>query len=218
MNGTATLTCENLNREIHSETFKLEGDHDFLGAESSAKFLLSPDPFFVDLVKTRNNKCSDAYLQIGEYQKINRSKAKLVKVNSFDVFYNDYGDYDIINKTYDNIVDFTHYVCMRCNVTIKIYSSNHKTVDKDESHKFISGSTTYDPFEKEIFISNPDIVSEIFSFVRSGYPSGFNYAELCRKTREKFHLGINCEEVVNSVSIGSPPFTYGKIVGNPPIN
>jgi len=86
VNGTATLICENLNRQIQSKTFKLEGGHDFLGAGTSAEFLLSPDPFFVDLVKTRSNSCSDATYQIAEYHKINKSQAMLDKVYSFDIF------------------------------------------------------------------------------------------------------------------------------------
>src|SRR3989344_4632511 len=86
VNGTATLNCSNLKHEIQSKTFELEGGRDFLANGGKSELLFSPDPLFVDLIKSREYKCSDATFQLAEYYGINETHGKLKKVYSFEIF------------------------------------------------------------------------------------------------------------------------------------
>lgn len=119
VNGTAILTCENFNQQIKSKTFKLEGGHDFLGDGNSAEFLFSPDPLFVDLVKTKNYNCSDGLLYVALYKKINKTNAKLQKIYSYD-FYISGSNYEFTNKSYTNASELLSYNCMNCKIKIDI--------------------------------------------------------------------------------------------------
>lgn len=212
VNGTATLVCGDLNQEIKSKTFKLERGHDFLGDGSSAEFLLSPDQFFVDLIKSRNNKCADAYFITANYYKVNNSYAKLYDAQSYFIFIDNKRNFNIINENFSNINDSTFYNCVKCEVIINISSLNNKPFIDKESHKFVSGKHNLTSFPKEIFLGkNSNEYSDAFSATYSGYyPLITNHNELCNKINEKYKTYINCNQPVISMFITTPIFTDTK--------
>jgi len=212
VNGISILTCQNFDGKIQSKVFKLEGGYNFLGDDGHAEFFLSPDPLFVNLVSSRNHKCVDAYFIDAKYHKINKSYAKLEKVTTYDFFINESGDYKIVNSRLNNIDYITKHKCTKCNITIKIFSQNHKPETHKESHKFVGSSITIPPFEKEIFLNDGDDYSEVFSKSLIGYYiPGTNATELCKKIKERFNIGINCNQHMGGFRIPSLPFYRTKI-------
>lgn len=204
VNGTSTLECENLDREITSKTFKLEGGYDFLPSGDNVKFLLSPDPFFVDLVKTRQYNCSDAFVVIAEYLKLNNSLARLIKIRVFDIFIDNIKNFTIVNKSFkDSEQMITSYGCLRCNVTIAINSFNEKTHYYNEVHKFVGGPTRLSP--KTYLSIDGATVSDVFFRTSGAYPYFYDAPFIfCKNINHQFGLGINCDSIgyINSSTYG----------------
>ena len=220
VNGTATLICENLNREINSQIFQLEGGRDFLANGAKSELLLSPDPFFVDLIKTRDYikeegyGCSDATFITGEYKKINETHAKLMEVNIYD-FLNDQEPIKAGCGVNDAIVVNT---CLYCNITTEIYASNkNKKFSKTETHKFIGFQTIINPFND---IIKSGSMGDSFYMSIFGYFSSFKLCNgitndecdtlLCNEVK-KLGSDISCQKGKDKGSQSFPPFTKGVI-------
>ncbi len=140
INGTITLNCLDNHFIQRSETFKLEQNREFL-PQGQSELLFSPDPLLINLAETKNYECSDAEFKLANYQKINDSYSRLINVSNYKFFYNK--DNLTIKETKLNLSeDINSRICIVCNLTISIYASGGKHFIKNETSKFVSGTTT----------------------------------------------------------------------------
>jgi len=208
VNGTATLNCSNLKHEIQSKTFELEGGRDFLANGGKSELLFSPDPLFVDLIKSREYKCSDATFQLAEYYGINETHGKLKKVYSFEIF--DEEPIRIVNKTHHYSKEIIINSCMYCDVIINIFASNIKEpiTKKEEYHKFIGASIEIFPF-REFARPVEGITIEHFLWTFYEYLHSLKLCNgltpdeckvlVCNEIKKKYDIGIKCGEKSSKV-------------------
>ncbi len=163
VNGTATFKCQGLFGPVSFENFRLEGNHDFLASGASAEFLLSPDPFLIDLVKTRDQGCSDVNFFFAKYVMINETNAELKNVESFGA--SGEKDIQITRQTYNYSESTNLYSCEPCEIIIQIYASNvEKPFSKKEYASFV-GSIKMHPFQKYMLKPSyvPSNINEFFN-------------------------------------------------------
>ena len=219
INGTVTLSCKYPfgSFKTKSQTFKLEGRREFLAHGTGSEFLLSPDPLFVDLVKTRENSCSDVNIQFANYQKINSTHAKLESVDVFKII--DDTEFRITKEIYNYPDQVKAYSCLHCEVLINI-SSLEKKFSKIEDHTFVDSLTVVYPFES--VIEYPEHLTNTFTLSHYGSCAllkpceGLMWEEcrtlICSKINEKYNTTVKCGESRSSPFLITPPFTNKVVI------
>ena len=203
VNGTATLNCDGLMGPFTSGPFRLEGNYDFLAHGAKSEFLLSPDPFLIDLVKTRDVGCSDVTFQFAKYTMINKTHAHLSMVDSFDA----YGENNTVikKKSYLPNESFSFYPCEKCEILINIYAANVKEPFSKREYQSFAGLVKTRPFQD--FMKKPDYInvdvneffnSRIFFNPKYGPCENMTGREcatlLCGKIREQNITEIYCDQ------------------------
>lgn len=217
--GTATLNCLG-GYERKSQIFELEGGYNMLTSGGKSTYLISPDPLFVDLIKTRDYTCADVIFYRSHYEKLNESDAKLSSIESF-LFFEDNGS--IIRKTYENIEESpVDYVCIICNVMVNINSANIRRTFKNlwknpfsenGAHKFVGWSSRPPIIEETMPYSSPVLYPSFDHVHRIRAPLvKTDDRSICKRIKKEYDSGVNCDIRVDYTEYTmAPPFEDGGL-------
>lgn len=219
--GEITLECFGGDFKKKSQTFILEGYHKMLSSGSKAEFLFSPDPFFINLVNTKNRKCAEAHFLVLEYQRINETHRELKSIDLFNIFED---DFEIVREPYDNLSEEKIvYNCLTCDVGINIYTAEKDFSKTEKNHKFTGGGSKIASFEivnpiPEGFILKDYYYRTPFEIIRN-VNTGESLFKPCKGLTEEECWALLCKKIEEQyyepdrLACISPSF--GKLITQP---